>query len=132
MRDIKFRGKRIDNGGWVYGHYCYGRLDIKGNVQHEILQQNPVGCCGEYIDPATIGQFTGLVDKNGVEIYEGDVLLHHHNRNDWQSPPVKWKAIDGEQYDSVGFEIDTECVKDAEVIGNIHDNPEILKGYDNG
>lgn len=64
MRQIKFRGKRLDNGQWVYGHYTEGSPDY-----HYIA--NPDGSVWQ-IAPETLGQFTGLLDKAGKEIYEGD------------------------------------------------------------
>ena len=73
-RTIKFRGKRIDNGEWVYG-------DLEYNRAKNIARIHTYDEDGEYlmqhsVDPATVGQFTGLLDKNGKEIYEGDIVVY--------------------------------------------------------
>ncbi|WP_290083926.1 YopX family protein, partial [Paramuribaculum intestinale] len=72
-RTIKFRGKRLDNGEWVYG-------DLEYNRAKNIARIHTYDEDGEYliqhsVDPATVGQFTGLLNKNGKEIYEGDILM---------------------------------------------------------
>ena len=72
MRDYEFRGKRIDNGEWVYGYYVENKL---GNHFIYESERNGEFVWNIYeVDPSTIGQFTGLVDKKKVKIYEGDVV----------------------------------------------------------
>ena len=119
MREIKFRGKRLDNGEWIVGLLT---LDVK---RHYRIQYDPM-CFSVIVDPATVGQYTGLKDKNGREIYEEDILQDEIG--------FKGKIIYsmGAFYGDFGegFELQyfSEGLHEACILaGNIHDNPELLK-----
>ena len=115
MREIKLRGKSLDNGEWVYGD-----LHIRTPFPH-IHSEIDYGKID--IDPHTVGQFTGLHDKNGKEIYEGDIV-----RYDMGGECEVSYCIGG---GFAGFDLspafhNEHQLTDVEVIGNIHDNPELL------
>lgn len=138
MREIKFRGIRIDNGEWVYGDY-HRRV---GNV-HCIICMEPddngkVVYVVHQVDDDTIGQFTGLHDKNGKEIYEGDIVKWiltmpgvglnggYEEYEIEEIDVIKWDsgALYLGEYCAAVFADESEGY--AEIVGNIHDNPEIL------
>ena len=129
-REILFRGKRDDTGEWVEGFYCGGneRKTLRPCIFVYRPDRQSYDC--QDIIPETVGQFTGMKDKNGRRIFEGDIILPHGYKP--EACPVF--------YEDFCFQIDSNicvlCVadeEDIEVIGNIYDNPELLEvSDDNG
>ena len=128
MREILFRGKRIDNGEWAYGSVvvCNGE-DGTAPTLAEIYEKG----MGEalLVDPATVGQFTGVLDKNGTKIFEGDIMPLYED-----GEKFNWKVIFNGGVFCLSFLNDEQFHKHIEgryylreVIGNIHDNPELLE-----
>lgn len=129
MREILFRGKRVDNGEWEYGLPSY---DDDGDVEEiQVWDEEDVNFYP--VDPETICQYTGLIDKNGKKIWEGDILEGHLDDKfpeDVTREKVIWHesgwkteepgCVDKEYLD----EFDTE---NFEVVGNVFDNPELLE-----
>lgn len=113
MREILFRGKRIDNGQWVYGYY------LVKSERHIIWDRGNILL--HNVNKDTIGQFTGLTDKNGLNIFEGDVVETTNDTGEKFIDEVKWEKWD------CSFRI-AKCYffKDGIVIGNIHNNPKLL------
>ena len=130
MREILFRGKRLDNGEWV-----------EGDLVHSVYKVGDT-CVGKFgctlgmhqVDPSTVGQYTGLEDKNGKRIFEGDIVKTSDITHEGviQIPGESfeiairkgcWVMVCGQNWDF----LETNY-RYVEVIGNIHDNPELLKG----
>lgn len=119
MREILFRGKNLF-GKWIKGDL----LQYLGWGKMHIVQQYK-GAGGQEVDPSTIGEYTGLKDKHGNMIFEGDIVLLKGDEEPYQ---VAFDECCFQVYGhSVCYVMDNFYDHDIEVIGNIHDNPELLK-----
>lgn len=128
MRQIKFRAKDLE-GHWICGYYTQGYIHVDNSWRD--------GDQGEWwgipVDENTVGQFTGLTDKNGKEIYEGDIVKEKESEysNEYRvysvyfnEDEMQWWMSDDEIGDSFPLiELELDYCK---VIGNIHDNPDLL------
>ena len=139
MRTIKFRGKSIDgelpNGEELYGNFVYGNLLLHKNGVYRILVPIDGGFENYKVAPHTVGQFTCLYDKNRNEIYEGDILRFGNSPSGVCE--VKWNKRIMAFCVRFYFECNLGsrplgewmmCERSVEIIGNVHDNPELLKG----
>lgn len=127
MRDILFRGKRKKDGKWVYGNYAV--TDNNGK-QHFVLKNKAF----EFeVDPKTVGQYTGLTDKNGKKIFEGDILrVAYHPEQDviieWSDGCFGFRRANKPKdrvYSTVRYM--QNAMSRLKIIGNIYDNPELLE-----
>lgn len=132
-REIRFRGKRVDNGEWVEGYIadmgneaCIIKpYEPYWDEAHKAFRCHPSDIVP--VDPSTVGQFTGLKDKDGKEIYEGDIAKDPDGvmyAVRWQRFSAAWEFYNSEA--SMLFVM--RCPDMFEVIGNIYDNPDLLKG----
>ena len=153
MREIIFRGKRMDNGEWAKGFYishlnaCHYIIPFRTGGYEAMDNSFYVHKWFE-VDPSTIGQYTGLKDKNGKMIFEGDIIKSDNGRHSAISvvkfgeyyPKMFYAMLDmfclgTPHLNATGFYAETTKHEDIilfksrniEIIGNVHDNPELLK-----
>lgn len=137
-REIKFRGKQIDNGEWVYGYLA---------DEDYINDINSIDLSSIEVDRDTIGQFTGLLDKNGKEIYEGDIVewlflsygcygeqeIYLKGYIEWHQGGLIFNIAE-KDFENAGFyaisDLHTDTESDVKILGNIYDNPELIKEED--
>lgn len=126
MREILFRGKRTNNGEWVQGYPChYGWI---GKEKDYIIPDYASALYTAEIDPETVGQYTGLTDTNGRKIFEGDIVWDSYDEDYGK---VKWDNDTARFIITCStFTINLNSVwgEELEIVGNIYDNPELLKG----
>lgn len=152
MRDILFRGKSKYTGRWMYGYYAKGKHYLDNTDVHVIfptdlkvyphlasILKNSEYSEGEFVMPATIGQYIGYEDKNGKKIFEGDIIREDIPGIYYRTYVITYdgasfcystydelkRGICGDVIDDCEYGL---CTNRFEVIGNIHDNPELLKG----
>lgn len=152
MREIEFRGKSLVTNNWVYGNYIIDKWgDSNNEIIYGILQDRTApdylkNWIPVRVNPNTVGQYTGLKDKNDKKVFEGDVIRMHYFFNNYD--PISLGAFEDEaEIIGVvkcelldGFYVETvddhsicylqwveEPTEELEVLGNIYDNPELLE-----
>ena len=135
MRDILFRGKRVDNGEWIYGHYgeyfneernvpCISVIDahaLTGSLCYDVVLQS-------------VGDYTGLTDKNGKKIFENDIIEYDETKNTyyqivWINSGWGHKELDTGicELFPTNYGHNPTCFNNVKIISNIFDNPELLE-----
>jgi uncharacterized phage protein (TIGR01671 family) len=131
-RLIKFRGKSVLNDEWIYGDLVH-RIDSPKTISP--IQINGIG-----VKEETVGQFSGLFDKNGKEIYEGDIvewLFFSYEREYYLKGCIEWHQggfifnVTENDSENAGFyaisDLNTDTESDVKILGNIYDNPDLIK-----
>lgn len=127
MREILFRGKRLNDGSWVYGYYVhqYGSNLIYTDKEHAEYEFDNI-----HVVPATVGQYTGMQDKNGTRIFEGDIVEGADFCEEEGFGEIIWDE-DAARFAVIGsgltVDFDNYYGYELLVRGNVHDNPELLE-----
>lgn len=143
MRQIRFRGKRANNGEWVYGDLLQTNegsvcIGVHGQYIDDSMHFNDMYNETPYINEDSVGQFTGLTDCNGKEIYEGDIVRVTQIRPKYE--PQKDRGVHIVKFspwygwnlgtDKVRYEVEARtklgAIDKIEIIGNVFDNPDLI------
>lgn len=133
MREILFRAKRKDNGEWVYGYFVNEYDDFQIYVQPQITTRSG----REYVNENTLGQYTGLTDKNGAKIFEGDIVEYETGKkvrigrvffSDFRASFSVTAGKNGSARINNDLFNYIQSRNSVIVIGNIYDNPELIGG----
>ena len=121
MREILFRGKRKRDCEWLEGVFM-----PENDVDPAMIFYGRRHSCGEYVDPATVGQYIGLTDMQDVKIFEGDIVQFggEYGKIEYSETEAMFQVV----FDSWLTDFDHLRGTEVEVVGNIHDNPELLEG----
>ena len=130
MREILFRGKRVDNGEWEQGDLDRG---LFANIDFISYFKNIDERVSYEIIPETVGQYTGLTDKNGKKIFEGDIVIDKYSKEKFgfvgvviYNPTLTQYQIHSDKQPD--YVVNLGSRRDSvKIIGNIHDNPELLE-----
>lgn len=148
MREILFRGKRVDNGEWIRGDLIttpFIRNETQQNIIYILdITKADYDCFEDLVedngifevDPETVCQYTGLIDKNGKKIFENDIIeckrsnQHFRSQIEWDSTCGGFMFQDTKEGSAVGLDaiLSYGIYNDFKLIGNIFDNSELLKG----
>ena len=135
IREVIFRGKRADSGEWVEGDVLQTKYH-SGHIEYQIMPTTPISSAYPVL-PETVGQYTGLTDKNGKRIFEGDICKFkrfndvHIGKvvlNVTTASFIMWyQPIVGAYGEKATQKMLLSVCDNIEVVGNIHDNPELME-----
>lgn len=132
-REILFRGKRLKDGKWVEGFYAHipcGRYEQDEHLIQTVKENGLIGPL-EQVDLVTVCQYTGLTDKNGVKVFEGDIITGLGSRGKQDTFVIRWSAAScgytAGEGKRVWPHLNQATVRGYTVIGNIYDTPALLK-----